>query len=813
MPNETPNKGTAVNHPQPYAKPLSVQAGPATELQLERVDNPLPQGTLGDLGLATNVRGPSEFPLTLLLLPLDPSGLTGIEPTSVRVFRWDGTTRSLRPLWNSGINVGHGFVWAKIRRPGLYVPIGLPLDWLLQEVLRTMANQRCYADADSPEEMKAVTESALALFLEPPEQDLEESRRLLTVIEVQSGLRPIAPHEIRYGRGGYIQSFPLPQDLPLATFRERLARLETPPGGLPEEALFTRPELLQAGRLQGTPPPHSLVTRGELDQRALDQLPIRNTMAHARAQVLPQPLAALSSPDWWMYHHDAEHTGQASGSSNISSTNVGTMHLRSTVNLDSPVITIPSIVQGKIYVGTCNIYRSGSPTTSLYKIDLVSGTVENTFQAPQRPPAYAQGIGGSPAIVDGKVYFSVISGRVYCLDATTLTPVWVTDLRNADPTHNQPVKNDPRTDCWSSPLVVNRKVYVGCGEGEYGAFGFVYCLDAATGNVLWLFCTSQFSPPADNSPNVIPSSTFGAAPLLTGFTQHPDPPKGVSVWSSCAYDRALNRIYVGTGNATFGDDHPLPDKYYGSGVLALDADSGAFRGFFQPSPSDSYQPTTDIDVDMPASPMLFTRSDGKRLLAIGSKNGSFFLLDADTMTPLARRQLLPYDAAGNPLPNVDEGPEAGLHENKYGVFGTAALHQGLGRLFVGIGGFGDAVDSPTTPFMRVLDWNTLNDAWVTVVGTDGVARYTVPGPPNGPMYTTAYEAGLSSPAVVNDVVFVSTSRPGLYAFDVATGLPLWTAEGLTPGPFGSGSGYTLGPAVYGDTVVIGTGNALNIYSL
>src|SRR5207248_4598190 len=138
----------------------------------------------------------------------------------------------------------------------------------------------------------------------------------------------------------------------------------------------------------------------------------------------------------------------ASGSSNISSTNVGTMYLRSTTHLDSPVITIPSIVQGKIYVGTCNIYRSGSPTTSLYKIDLVSGTVENTFQAPQRSPAYAQGIGGSPAIVDGKIYFSVISGRVYCLDATTLTPVWVTDLRNADPTHNQPVKNDPRTDCW-----------------------------------------------------------------------------------------------------------------------------------------------------------------------------------------------------------------------------------------------------------------------------------------------------------------------------------------------------------------------------
>src|SRR5205807_2405556 len=226
------------------------------------------------------------------------------------------------------------------------------------------------------------------------------------------------------------------------------------------------------------------------------------------------------------------------------------------------------------------------------------------------------GIGSSPAIVAGKVYFSGLNGKVYCLDVTTLSPVWVTDLRNADPPHNQPVQNNPSTDCWSSPLVVNGKVYIGCGEGEQGAFGFVYCLDANTGNVLWLFCTNQFSPPADNSPSAVPSSTVGASPLLAGFTQRADPPyAGVSVWSSCAYDRVLNRIYVGTGNSSAGDDTALPDKLYGSGVLALDADTGEFKGFFQPSPEDSYRKSLDTDVDMPASPLLFTRSDGKRVLA------------------------------------------------------------------------------------------------------------------------------------------------------------------------------------------------------
>jgi len=138
----------------------------------------------------------------------------------------------------------------------------------------------------------------------------------------------------------------------------------------------------------------------------------------------------------------------------------------------------------------------------------------------------------------------------------------------------------------------------------------------------------------------------------------------------------------------------------------------------------------------------------------------------------------------------------------YGVFGTAAIHYGLGRLFVGVGGYGGAIDTPTTPFVRALDWTTLNDAWPTAVGGDGVTRYTAPGP----LYANPGEVGLSSPAVVNDVVFASTDRPGLYALSATTGLCLWSATGLSPG-------YILGPAVYGNMVVVGSGNSVKVYSL
>ena len=192
-----------------------------------------------------------------------------------------------------------------------------------------------------------------------------------------------------------------------------------------------------------------------------------------------------------------------------------------------------------------------------------------------------------------------------------------------------------------------------------------------------------------------------------------------------------------------------------------------------------------------------------------------FVLDAGDITNVvARRQVLPR-VGGTGLPgNRGTGipevvPTGGSGENSYGVFGTPAVHAPLGRLFVGVGGYnGMALDEgggdPTrTPFVRALNWNDLHDAWPTAVGPDNVIRYTSTKPP---MYLTR-EVGLSSPAVVSDVVFVATSpqyasleRAHLYALSALDGHCLWSASGLAQGAF------TLGPAIYGNYVVVGAGS-------
>jgi outer membrane protein assembly factor BamB len=173
-----------------------------------------------------------------------------------------------------------------------------------------------------------------------------------------------------------------------------------------------------------------------------------------------------------MYHGNERHDGNAAGHSDITSASVHQLVSRHIIVLDHPVISIPAIVQGKIYVGT----KSGSSGGTLYKIDIATGAINGTFPVPLAGGGvWESGIGATPAVVNGKVYFSSLDGKIYCVDATTMKQVWVTDLRHPDLAHNQPMSR-PTAACWTSPLVVNGKVYVGSGLGEDDLVALRFCL-------------------------------------------------------------------------------------------------------------------------------------------------------------------------------------------------------------------------------------------------------------------------------------------------------------------------------------------------
>jgi outer membrane protein assembly factor BamB len=823
---------TKLKHP----RPVILHFGERDEARpkVVHVGNPAPAGTLGDLGLAVRVTGPARFPTALLVVRFDSDALAGLEPDSIRMFRADA--RTLKPHWNSGVNVGLNFAWAKIDRTGVYVPIGMPRDRVVQSAIVEMARLRATRQPASVDEASELAKEAFRALLEFPLEQLDELRGVLTRVEAQTALT-LSAHDRRTGRGGHFDPFPLPGGVSLESFRKRLVALRPSTDGLPEEALLTPPEDMFDPDTPWSVRPGAASPDEWIDPRVVERFD-RPLIDWFRRHY-----PWFWSQDWWMYQHDRDHSGHASGWSPIRSTTVGRMVLQSAISVDGPAITKPSIVDGKVYIGSGRYAEGGGGT--LYKIDLFTGVKEGEFVTDTRLAFYSwyEGVGGSPAVIDGRAYFTSVNGKVYCVDTATMTPaatlhpapLWVTDLKVANQLHKQPV-SQPDADTWTGPVVANGRVYVGCGEGEsHPTYGFIFCLDAATGDVIWCFCTAKFqnrtAPGLDNSPNVIPSSAAISDPLPAwatgaGFSIHADPlvdrSTGCSIWSSPAYDSVNNRIYIGTGNSMYVNGQlsstVAPDKMYGSGCLSLDATTGDFRGFHQSQSDDSYWPH-DGDIDVPGSPTLLW-VDGTRAVAYGCKNGSFFVLDAATMVPLARRQLLPRTGGsglpgdrGTGIAGVVPDPGTGYLENDRGIMGTPAVHYGLNRIFVGLGGYngmnldggGPGTDPTRTPFMRALNWNDLTDAWPTVLGADNVARYTTTKPP---MYTTL-EVALSSPAVVHDVVFVSTDKAGLYALDAGTGLCLWSAPGLPAGP----QAFTLGPAIYGDRVVVGSGSTVFIYRL
>src|SRR5436309_11973948 len=141
---------------------------------------------------------------------------------------------------------------------------------------------------------------------------------------------------------------------------------------------------------------------------------------------------AQASSDWWMYHGDPAHSGLATGSA-ITSANVGTgLKTLHDVELDGPILSTPALAGGFAYVGTANSHDAvGSNGGSFYKVELATGAIAAVFHwdipAAERDTHGFCGMGCTPAVTEGRVYWSAFNGRIYCLDQETLELAWVTD--------------------------------------------------------------------------------------------------------------------------------------------------------------------------------------------------------------------------------------------------------------------------------------------------------------------------------------------------------------------------------------------------
>ena len=143
------------------------------------------------------------------------------------------------------------------------------------------------------------------------------------------------------------------------------------------------------------------------------------------------------------------------------------------------VVSSPVFADGVLYFG--------SDDGSIYAVEAETGARKWSY-------ATAGPVPSSPAVADGVVYFGSYDGKFYALDARDGKVIWkfVTGGERrfeAKNLHGMMPKNQTMADPWdiflSSPVVVNKAVYFGSGDGN------LYALDAASGTLRWKFQTGD----------------------------------------------------------------------------------------------------------------------------------------------------------------------------------------------------------------------------------------------------------------------------------------------------------------------------------
>ena len=410
-----------------------------------------------------------------------------------------------------------------------------------------------------------------------------------------------------------------------------------------------------------------------------------------------------------------------------------------------------------------------SPNNQLIAFDAVTGDVLWRYRRPRPagssvPHETNRGV----ALYGDKVYLAAGEAVLVALDAKTGREIWTSRV----------AENRSGYYITLAPLVAGGTVMVGASGGEFGIRGFIAGFDPETGKERW----RTYTVPAPGEPG---SETWPAGDQWkTG---------GAPVWVTGNYDPDTNIAYWGAGNGgpTVGDNRP-GDNLYTSSTLALDAATGAIKGYYQYHPNDSW------DWDEVSPPLLIDyRRNGrtiKGLVDVGRDGYLWFLersngpirfvegtpfvyqnvfrgLDPKTGRPDVdpehkpgtnqRADFCPGSHGGKNWPPAAFSPETrllyipannGLCSSNMGV----AVTYTPGRAYVGIGGSQPFVAPGVNHIGEVQAWNvdTGRKVWT----------HAYEHSPNwGSMLVTA-----------GGVVFTGgTSDRRFHALDASTGALLW----------------------------------------
>lgn len=282
------------------------------------------------------------------------------------------------------------------------------------------------------------------------------------------------------------------------------------------------------------------------------------------------------------------------------------------------------------------------PENDVFALDTETGRVlwSYSYRNPLRTYNCCGRVNRGLAILGNRLFMSTLDMHILALDAKSGRLLWKTQMFDYTAAGGYAAP--------AAPLVVKDKVIVGMAGGEHGVSGFLDAYDAATGKHAWRFNTI----PQPGEPNF---GTWAGDSWKTG---------GASTWNNGSYDPALNLVYWGTSNPwpDYNGDFRAGDNLYSCSVIALDADTGKLKWFYQFTPHDMH------DWDSTQIPILFDgefRGRQRKLMAWANRNGFYYLLDRSSGEFLLARNFVRqtwvkrFDDKGRPevIPGNDPTPE------------------------------------------------------------------------------------------------------------------------------------------------------------
>jgi quinoprotein glucose dehydrogenase len=318
----------------------------------------------------------------------------------------------------------------------------------------------------------------------------------------------------------------------------------------------------------------------------------------------------------------------------------------------------PLMVDGVLYFSTA--------TARVFALDAATGKERWTYDAKlERNLSFAEGASRGVAFwksagdaKERRVFLGTLDARLIALDAGSGLPCAdFGDAGTVDLMAGVPHAIRGLYAVTSPPAVVGDALIVGSAISDNGRFdaapGIVRAFDARTGKLLW---TWDPIPRQADQPG---GETWkGPQAFQTG---------AANVWSiiSCDYARGLVFLPTSCPSPDYYGGKRLGENLFANSLIALDAKTGHKVWHFQVVHHDLF------DYDIAAQPVLFDLKRGSARIpavAVGTKMGQIFVLNRETGQPL-------FPVEERPVPRSNIPGEEASPTQPYSSLPLLGLHR------------------------------------------------------------------------------------------------------------------------------------------